>query len=673
MRKEGCHCDDISVNTDKSRSSQYPMIEVTDALDIIIKQIQLHNPQNNIISVPLYNSLHCTVANDVVSPIELPPFRASIMDGYGIYIDTDTTQVSATYNVVGSITAGITDLQNIVLLPNECVYITTGSIVPDYINCVIMIESTSVVGETEKTIYISSSVTPNMNIRSIGCDLKQNDTVIQRHTTISSVDIGLLASVGYTYVDIFKQPVVGVFSSGNELIDIAINSDIDNRYRLKPGEIYDSNRLMLLSSINESYATPYDMGIVKDNESDLTTLINRALQQPIDILITTGGVSMGNLDLIKPLLLKLGTIHFGRLNMKPGKPCTFATIQRKNTNTRPLYIFALPGNPVSALVCYNLLVSPTIKLMNGQSNDVDKYNHGSIWIKCKLTQSLKRDPVRPEYHRCIIQYNTDTNEYIALSTGNQLSSRLMSLKSANGLLLIQSGNDIIQSGSLCDVLVIGDIQPYKQSDVNNLSIIQPSNHHLHNVQQSQSTALQQQPPTTTTTDKFTINTAIITVSDSVSQGKSTDRSGPEMCQLLLSTNDSLKSAQYNIMKQIVVPDEADQIKQQLIALCDPSSNIHLLLTTGGTGFSPRDITPDITSSVLHRYASGIVTAMITHSLQHTSMAALSRLTAGTRYNTIIVNLPGSPKAIQQLIPMLATILPHAVKLQCYGHDRHNVK
>lgn len=642
------------------------MVNVPAALDTIIQHVQA-SQQPNTISVPLYNALHCTVANDIVSSVSLPPYRASIMDGYGLYVGSRTTDIDNDCIVVGNITAGVTDLLDIKLKQNECVYVTTGSVVPDYVNCVIMIENTTVVDEQRKCIHIKqNNVSLNMNIRPVGCDIAQNDTVLHAGHKITSVDIGLLASIGYSHINVVKQPIVGVFSSGNELVDVNNNVD-DDSAALQHGQIYDSNRPMLLCAVNEQHAVPYDLGIVRDTEADITAVIQKSMKNNIDILVTSGGVSMGQLDLIKPILQKVGTVHFGRLNMKPGKPCTYATVQQNN---RTLHVFALPGNPVSAHVCFQLFVVPAIKLLNGQSAAVNKHNHGSIWLQCKLAQSIQRDAVRQEYHRCIVQYNTQTDEYIAVSTGNQLSSRLMSLHAANGLLLVDPGSNTLPAGTVGNVLLIGPLQQYSQGDIQSATETKANGQsldHAHAIHTPHSEFSQDK------SNAFIIRTAVITMSDSVSQGKGTDKSGPDICKLLNEANNALQSAQYTVTHTEVVPDEYAHIRATLIKLCDEQSDVQLILTTGGTGFSPRDVTPEATQSVLERTASGLVTAMIQHSLQHTPMAALTRLTAGTRNNTVIVNLPGSPKAIAELIPMLAKVLPHAVKLQCQGRDVHTVK
>lgn len=601
-----CRCDDVATS-DSSRQSKYPMINVNNALNIVIYNVKSsietsNRYSNNIESISLYNALSRIIAHDIHSPIDLPPFPASVVDGYAIYIsDNSTTSIDSQYTVIGNITAGNAELINTKLQHNQCVYITTGSVVPSSANCVIMIENTKLINDNNPHIIQinDNNVSIGMNIRPTGCDLKTNDLVLKQYDTIKSIDIGLLASIGYNNIDVIQQCKVGIYSSGNEIIDI----NDRNQNLSQTGYIYDSNRPMLYTAIQEQNAIPVDLGIARDNEQDIYNMIQSSMNNNIDILISSGGVSMGNLDLIKPMLEKQGTIHFGRINMKPGKPLTYATI-KYNNNNRTLHIFALPGNPVSSLVTFYLFVVPAIKLLHGQYNTVDQYNHGSIWIKCKVHTTLKRDSIRPEYHRCIITYDNNTNEYTAITTGNQMSSRLMSLKYANGLLLIEPGNTKVEQNTICSALLIGQIGAAQSIDVKQVVNTSSSSthhvhshnhnhdHHSHSHKQEQnqhkhsellsSTIQLSSHQTPLSNDKFTINVCVITISDSCSAGHNIDKSGPLLCKLLLDYNDKLRIAQYNISQQIVIPDDKQTISDTLIQYCDqPIHNIQLILTTGG--------------------------------------------------------------------------------------------
>jgi len=236
----------------------------------------------------------------------------------------------------------------------------------------------------------------------------------------------------------FSSPIVAVLSTGNELVDPD----------KKPifGQIRDSNRIMLLSALSEEKIKhTIDSGIAIDSREELEKAIIGALTVA-DILITSGGVSMGELDLLKPILEKLGKIHFGRILMKPGKPLTFATIE---LNGAKKLVFGLPGNPVSSMACFKIFCVPALRKASGFKEP----NH--LRIQVKISDDLKLDPERPEYLRATTKW---TNEgFVAQSTGSQQSSRLLSFRSANTLLMLPQGSGVLSRGDTVQALVIGQL------------------------------------------------------------------------------------------------------------------------------------------------------------------------------------------------------------------------
>lgn len=268
--------------------------------------------------------------------------------------------------------------------------------------------------------------------------------------------MGILATVGAAEVLVYPSPVVGVLSTGDELQDPSVAE-------LKPGHIRDSNRYMLLTALKTLGAKAVDLGVASDEASDLEHKMVDGISK-VDIILTSGGVSMGELDLMKPLLEKLGTVHFGRVLMKPGKPLTFATVKREENATKssskessnssddskdsssaeslpPKLIFGLPGNPVSSLVTFTLFVIPAIKKMMGYANPHHKL------VQAKTTSRIVLDPQRPEYHRCTLTWSEEQQCYLAESTGRQISSRLLSMVSANGFLLIPRAEGVYEPGT----------------------------------------------------------------------------------------------------------------------------------------------------------------------------------------------------------------------------------
>ncbi|XP_038133917.1 gephyrin-like [Cyprinodon tularosa] len=287
-----------------------------------------------------------------------------------------------------------------------------------------------------------SSLTVGVSVsRPIGHDIRRGECVLAKGTHMGPSEIGLLATVGVTEVSVHKFPVVAVMSTGNELL----NPEDD----LHPGKIRDSNRSTLLATIQEHGYPTINLGIVGDNPDDLLSALHEGISRA-DVIITSGGVSMGEKDYLKQVLdIDLhAQIHFGRVFMKPGLPTTFATVDIDGTRK---LIFALPGNPVSAVVTCNLFVIPALRKMQGILDPRPTI------IKARLSCDVKLDP-RPEYHRCILTWHHQEPLPWAQSTGNQVSSRLMSMRSANGLLMLPPKTEQyveLHKGEVVDVMVIG--------------------------------------------------------------------------------------------------------------------------------------------------------------------------------------------------------------------------
>lgn len=253
--------------------------------------------------------------------------------------------------------------------------VATGGMVPDGANAVVMVEDTRLVdmaedNKEEATVEILLPTSVGAMIRPVGSDCQEGELVCKKGTIFSAVggELGVLASVGVTSVLVYRKPRLGILSTGNEVQDISMTTR-----PLAPGEIRDSNRLTLLAAARQAGLEAVDLGIVEDRVDTLEKCLRNALVD-VDMIITTGGVSMGEADYMKPLLEQKfdATIHFGRVNMKPGKPTTFATIP--NTFGDPAahpdngmnnkLVFALPGNPVSATVTFYLFVLPAIRQMS---------------------------------------------------------------------------------------------------------------------------------------------------------------------------------------------------------------------------------------------------------------------------------------------------------------------
>ena len=288
----------------KSRKSTYPMISVDDALSLVLKYCEPPPPVTVDIEQDPAAAVGRVLAEDIYAADPLPPFRASVMDGYAVF----SSDGVGNFPVVSNITAGADP--NLSINSGEVAYITTGAPVPNGADAVVKVEETADASDESGTrVYISLVSEPGQWIREVGSDVAENQLVLSRGDTLSSAEIGLLATVGSTKVPLYPQPVVGVLSTGDELVPPSSS--------LAPGKIRDSNRLMLMAAVAEAQGASRDLGIAADTEGSLDAVFMRALQE-VDILVTSGGVSMGNLDLVKPLLERLGDVKFGRLCMKPG-------------------------------------------------------------------------------------------------------------------------------------------------------------------------------------------------------------------------------------------------------------------------------------------------------------------------------------------------------------------
>ncbi|KAJ7990860.1 hypothetical protein DPEC_G00291290 [Dallia pectoralis] len=358
------------------------------------------------------------LAQDVYAKDNLPPFPASVKDGYAVR----AADGPGDRFIIGESQAGQQPTHTV--MPGQVMRVTTGAPIPCGADAVVQVEDTELLRESEDgteelEVRILVQARPGQDIRPIGHDIKRGECVLSKGTHMGPSEIGLLATVGVTEVEVQKFPVVAVMSTGNELL----NPEDD----LHPGKIRDSNRSTLLATIQEHGYPTINLGIVGDNPDDLLNALNEGISRA-DVIITSGGVSMGEKDYLKQVLdIDLhAQIHFGRVFMKPGLPTTFATVDIDGARK---LIFALPGNPVSAVVTCNLFVIPALRKMQGILDPRPTI------IKARLSCDVKLDP-RPEYHRCILTWHHQEPLPWAQSTGNQMSSRLMSMRSANGLLML---------------------------------------------------------------------------------------------------------------------------------------------------------------------------------------------------------------------------------------------
>lgn len=435
--------------TRRSRSSPYPMLSVEDALRLI----EENTPVPQIVRSKVNGELVGLVLAEDVTAIEaVPAYRASIVDGYAVIAPEDGSSIQGIFPVASISHAAPGEIP--LLETGQIARITTGAPLPPGATSVVMVEDTVLKtltedGKEEKEIEIlAGAVKPGENVREIGSDIKKGEVILRKGEEISAIggELGLLASVGKAEVMVYRRPVVGVLSTGDEIVEH------DRPGELRLGEVRDCNRPTIMAAIREWGFEALDLGIARDKPGHLEQNLRDALRR-VDVIVTSGGVSMGELDLLKPTIERSlgGTVHFGRVSMKPGKPTTFATVPVKNNAGERIskVIFSLPGNPVSAVVTLHLFVLPSLHYASGISPA------GLPKIEVTLAHDFRLDPQRPEYHRAIVMLGKDGLMY-ASSTGGQRSSRVGSLKTANALLCLPVG-EILAKGVKVKALLMGKL------------------------------------------------------------------------------------------------------------------------------------------------------------------------------------------------------------------------
>ena len=438
----------------RHRKSPYPMLSVNEALSLVSQNC----PEPITVQVAVSNSvIGYLLAEDVRADAPVPAFRASIVDGYAVTLSpaapTNSKGVFPVVSVSHANPSGIAPLET-----GQISRITTGAPLPPRADAVVMVEDTVIRsmtedGQEEATVEIlTDSIKAGENVREVGSDINLGEIILKKGEEITAVggELGLLASVGASNINVLHKPVVGVLSTGDEIVQH------DRPGGLQLGEVRDCNRPTLLAAVQGWGYEAIDLGIARDRVGSLEEHLRSAMKS-VDVIITSGGVSMGELDLLKPTIERSlgGTIHFGRVSMKPGKPTTFATVPFKDptgNHQAQKPIFSLPGNPASAIVTAHLFVLPCLQQMSGKSQP-----WGLPKVEITLQDDVKCDPVRAEYHRVRLDFGQD-GRLQAHSTGGQRSSRVGSLKGASGLLCLPTGGDVLKAGTKCEALVMGDLR-----------------------------------------------------------------------------------------------------------------------------------------------------------------------------------------------------------------------
>jgi molybdenum cofactor synthesis domain-containing protein len=369
---------------------------------------------------------------DVVAVEDVPPFRNTAVDGYAVRA-LDAEQVPVELVVVDTLAAGAEP--KIAVNAGEAIRIMTGAPMPNGADAVVMVEDTERVGETH--VRISRGAKVRDGVRDAGSDVRTGETVFVRGTVLNAAGIGVLASVNARTVRAFPRARVALLSTGDELV-------VDGS-PLRIGQIRESNLTMLHSMIAATGCEVINLGVVRDDEAELERVLREVIER-CDAIVTSGGVSMGDFDVVKAVLSKIATMQWMQMAIKPAKPFAFG--QLKSSDGRTIPIFGLPGNPVSSLISYELLARPALRKMMGHTENLMRPA-----IRAVLDSPLKRkQDGKIHFMRVFGEFAEDGRLHVR-DSGPQGSHQLASTAMANGLAYVPDGNGL-QAGEDVSVYLL---------------------------------------------------------------------------------------------------------------------------------------------------------------------------------------------------------------------------
>jgi molybdopterin molybdotransferase len=392
------------------------LISVNEALAVILADAPQANGYER---VTIENAYKRTLAEAITAPFNVPAHTNSAVDGYAICCDDLSQDSTTTLEVIGEAYAGIPFIGS--LSPSQCIRIMTGAIIPDNADAVVMQEHAE---SQHNTILIDDRHKPGQNIRKVGEDIRLGETILHPGRFLTPADIGLMASLGIAEINVNRKLKVAIISTGNELHSIA--------QALTLGTFYDSNRYLLLTMLDQPDIEVINLGIHKDNLEDLTKTFQEASKYA-DVIISTGGVSVGGADYTKTALQTSGAIRFWKIAIKPGRPLAFGKINN-------CVFFGLPGNPVAVMVTFYQFVLPALEKMLG----IKDKTIAPIFL-AQTTEDLRKKHGRTEIQRGIIRQKAD-GVWTVKTTGKQGSGILRSMSLANAFIILDHDQTAIKSG-----------------------------------------------------------------------------------------------------------------------------------------------------------------------------------------------------------------------------------
>ena len=391
---------------------------------------QYLSPVSTKTSVPLRDSLGRVLAVDIHSPCNVPNHDNSAMDGYALNADDLQANGETRLKIVGTAYAG--NAYDGTLGQGDCVRIMTGAVMPAGCDTVVVQERVTVDGDH---IRFNDAIKRGMNVRTAGDDLKQGQVVLPRGHLMRAADLGLVASLGIGELQVYRKLRVAFFSTGDELASIG--------QPLAPGQVYDSNRYTLYGMLTRLGVDVIDMGVVADDPVRLEQALMDA-SQCADVILTSGGVSVGEADFMKQLLEKLGQVLFWKIAMKPGRPLAYGKVGNA-------HYFGLPGNPVSVMVTFYQFVREALLVLMGQPEPA-----ATPLLSAVCTSDIRKLTGRTEFQRGVLYPDSD-GQWKVKPTGSQSSGVLRSMSEANCFIVLDETVGNIAAGATVSVQLLDGI------------------------------------------------------------------------------------------------------------------------------------------------------------------------------------------------------------------------
>jgi len=407
------------------------MLAVADAQNLILQFVRPLTPEAATLTNP---TLGLVLAEDVNSDIDSPPYDKSMMDGYAVR-SSDLPAGQGTLSLIEEIPAGATPRK--LVLAGQTSRIMTGAPIPQGADAVIPIERSQTLPDS-RVQFADKPPRSGQNIMRQGSEMRRGEQVLAKGTSLRPQEIGILGTVGRTAIKVIPAPRVCVLATGDELVEANQTPG--------PGQIRNSNGPMLVAQVARSGGLPHYLGIAKDDLESLRVLIANGLRA--DVLILTGGVSAGKLDLVPGVLQEAGVVaHFHKVELKPGKPVFFGVRKTEETG-HSTFVFGLPGNPVSAFVCFELFVRLALRRLRGLGDE------GSKPIPAILQEDFVYATDRPTYHPARVEMSD--SGWRVRPVPWRGSPDLLALTRANALVVLPVGEQMHRAGQRFPVLLLGD-------------------------------------------------------------------------------------------------------------------------------------------------------------------------------------------------------------------------